>query len=117
MNERPHAVALPSEGERIVEVLGRVRVDREHELVAQVDPAFIAWLGQLVGLELDARALLDEQTLEHVLDRLCRAEHALDRRSTARLPHDGEIARANLAQSLAVDHELSPWAEERLADD
>src|SRR2546423_4608178 len=97
MNERPHAVAVPPKGERVVEVLGRVRVDREHELFAEVDPAFVAWLGQLIGLELRARTLLNKQSLEHVLDRLCRTEHALHGRPAARLPDDGKVARASLA--------------------
>ena len=62
------SVGLAAERERVVEVLRRLRVDRERRQLAQVDAAVELGSGSVVRLELDPRALLDEQRLEHVLD-------------------------------------------------
>ena len=49
------------DGQRVVEVLGRVRVDREREPVAQVDPPLGVDLRWIVGLESAQLALFDQQ--------------------------------------------------------
>ena len=110
-----HAVVV--QRERVVEVLRRLGVDRERELVAEVEAALGRRLAQLERLELPALALLDEQPLEHRLDRARPPEHALELRPPAPLAQDGEIAGARLAAATPVQHERHARREVRLAHD
>src|SRR6266545_7307793 len=105
-------------GERVVEVLRRLRVDREREQVTEVD-ALGGNLRRLrVGLELGRpRARVDEQALEHDLDVARLAEDALELRTAAPRPDNGKIAGPGVAESLAVEDERHPRHEVRLADD
>ena len=99
MHPRADPVGLAAERERVVEVLRRLGIDGERRQLAEVDATVEARLGQRVRLELDARAVLDEQRLEHVLDPLRRAEAALDARAPAAGPDDGEIAVPEVADA------------------
>ena len=85
MHPDAQALALGAHRDRVVEVLRRLRVDRERVQVAEVGSALEARLRQVVRLEALAQALLDEQRLEDVLDRLRRADHPLDARPPATL--------------------------------
>ena len=101
----------------IVEVLRRLRVDRERQLAPQIDAPFDRRLGNRVRLELDARAGLDQQRLEHVLDPLRRSDDALHARAALAPGHDGEVARSRLPRPLAVDDHRHAGREVRLADE
>jgi hypothetical protein len=59
--------------------------------------------------------LLDQQALEHDLDRARRPKHALDPRAATALPHDGEVTRA--AVRPAVEQQGRAGREIRLADE
>ena len=85
--------------------------------LAQVDAAFEARLGRLVRLEGSRSAALDEQPLEHGLDRARRAEHTLEPRAPASGAHDGKVAGPRVAEPVPVERERRPGREERLADD
>ena len=102
--------AVVVERQRVVEVLRRLRVDRERELVSKVDAALGRRLAQLERLEPLALAFLDEQAFEHRLDRARLAEDALELRPPAPLAQDGEIAGARLAAAALVQHERHPRA-------
>jgi hypothetical protein len=102
--------------QRIVEVLGRLWVDRERKLVAEIDPALEGRRRGVVGLEPLPGPGLDQQRLEHVLDPLRGAKHALDTRPATPAGDDGEIARARVARALAVDDDRNSGREVRLAD-
>ena len=118
MHPRAEPVAVGPHGDGVVEVLCGLRVDREGGQVAQVDAAVEARLGQLVRLELGARAVLDEEPLEHGLDRLRGPEHALDARAAATGDAcDHEVAGARVAHAVPVEDDRRPRREERLADD
>ena len=71
--------ALVVDRERVVEVLGGLGVDRERRQLAEVDAAVERDARRRVRLEVLARAGLDEQRLEHVLDPVGRAEHRAPR--------------------------------------
>ena len=109
--------ALAVDRERVVEVLRRLGIDRQRRQLAQVDASVERRLGRRVRLELLARALLAEQALEHVLDVLRGAEHALDARAPAQAPRDDEVAGVDVAEPLAVEQERRVRREVRLADD
>ena len=117
MHPHPDPGTLPPGRDRVVEVLRRLGVDRERELVAEVDPPLEARLGRLVGLEVPAEALLDEQPFQDGLDRAGRAEHALEPRAPPALAHHDEVAWTGVAETVAIERERQPGREERLADD
>ena len=71
----------------------------------------------LVRLERLAQPLLGEQPLEHGLDVVRLAEHAVDARAAASGADDGEVARPHVAGLLAVEDERSRRLEVRLADE
>ena len=87
-----HVRAVLGDRERVVEVLGGLRVDRERELIAQVDAALGADRRGIVGLEAAELALLHQQALEHDFDPGGRPEHALDPRSPTAFVHHGKVA-------------------------
>jgi hypothetical protein len=60
---------------------------------------------------------LHQQRLEHVLDPLRRAKHALHTGTPAPAGDDCEIPRSRVAHTLAVDHDRNAGREVRLADD
>ncbi len=111
-----NAVRLAPERERVVEVLRRVGVDRVREEVAQIDTVVQLRRGCVVGLERDARALLDQQRLEHVLDPRRRPERSLDPRPPAAGAHERELAGSDTAASLRLEHDRHARREVRLAD-
>src|SRR6266851_444339 len=113
----PEAIALLLNRDRVVEVLRGLGVDRESELVAQVDPVGQIGIWRVVGLELGARAGVHEQSLEDDLDVLRLAELALDSRASAAGADDNEISRADVAAPLAVDRDRNIGDEVRLADE
>ncbi len=110
-----HERAVLLDGQRVVEVLGRVGVDREREPIAQVDPTFRVDRRWIVGLEAAQLPLLDQQPFQHDLDRARRPKHALDPRATAALAHDGQVARPALG--AAVEQQRRARHEIRLADE
>jgi hypothetical protein len=69
-----------------------------------------------VRLESAARAPLDQQRLEHVLDPLRRPDQALDARAPATAGDDRKIARACFARAFAVNDDRDAGVEVRLAD-
>src|SRR6185503_6217708 len=89
---RAQPVALCAEGERVVEVLRGLRVDREGDELAEVDAALDARLGRIVRLERSAQPALNEQALEHRLDPVGRPEHLLQAGTAAAGADDGEVA-------------------------
>ena len=115
----PPAEAVPFllHGDRIVEVLRGLGVDREAELVAQIDAVGQIGLGRLVGLELRAHSRVHEQAFEHDLDVLRLAELALDARTAAAGADDDEVAGADVAAALPVDRDRNVRDEVRLADE
>ena len=104
-------------GDRIVEVLRGLGVDREAELLSQVDAAGQIGLGRLVGLELRAHAGVHEQTFEHDLDVLRLAELALDTRAAAAGADDDEVSGTDVAAAFPVDRDRNVRDEVRLADE
>jgi hypothetical protein len=78
--------------ERVVEVLGCLRVDRERELLAEVYSAVDRDRRRVVGLEAAELAFLHQQALEHCFDPVCTAENAFDASSSATLADQGEVA-------------------------
>ena len=112
-----HVGAVLGDRERVVEVLGGLRVDGEGELIAQVDAAFGADRRRIVGLEAAELALLHQQPLEDDFDPGGRPEHALDPRPTTAFVHHGEIAWLHLPRPLAIEHDRSTRREIRLADE
>ena len=116
MHPPAKAVTLRLHGDRVVEVLSGLRVDREAELVAQVDAVTEIGLRCLVRLEVGANSRVDEQPFEHDLDVLCLAELALEPRAAATGAHDDQVAGADVAAALAVDRDRDVRDEVRLAD-
>src|SRR5581483_10032258 len=110
-------VGLAPERERVVEILRGLGIDRERGQPAQVDATVERGRRGVVRLEVDARAALDEQPLEDVLDPRRRAEHALDLRAAAPGADDRELARAEVVPPLRVEDEGNPGREVRLAHD
>jgi hypothetical protein len=117
VHPRANAVRLAAERERVVEVLGGLRVDRVGGEVPEVDPAVERRLGRRVRLELLARALLDEQRLEHVLDPTRGAQRALDAGAAPAGAHDREVAGAEVAEPPRLEHDRHARREVRLAYD
>ena len=113
----PHAVAFAADGDRVVEVLGRLRVDRERGQIPEVDAPFHVGTRRVVGLELAAGARLDQQAFEHGADVGRLAEDPLEARAAAPGAHDGEVARVGVAEAVPVDRDRQPRREIRLADD
>ncbi len=111
MDER----AILLDGQRVVEVLRRLRVDCEREPLAEVDPALQIERRRLEGLEPTQLALFDQQPLEHDLDPARVAEHALDARPPAAFADDRQLPR--LAGRPAVERERRAGHEVRLADE
>src|SRR5262245_66240129 len=111
------AVPLPLDVDGVVEVLCGLGVDREAELVAQVDPTGGVGLRCLVRLEVGASLGMDEQPFEDDLDVLRRAEISLDPRPPFAAACDDEIAGTNLGPVPAVERERNTWDEVRLADE
>jgi hypothetical protein len=71
-----------------------------------------------VRLEGQASALLDQQALEHGLDRVGAAEDALEPRPAAAVGSDDrQIAGTRLVAALLVQQDRRPGREVRLADD
>jgi hypothetical protein len=108
---------LPPDGDGVVEVLGRLRVDREREQVAEVDASLRVEWRRRERLDGASLASLDEQAVEHRLDRLRPAEDALQARAPTRGRHDRQVARAGVAEAFAVDDDRDARGEEGLADD
>src|SRR5205085_11917929 len=111
------ALRLAANRERVVEVLRRLRVDREGEEVAQVDASLGGRLGRVVRLGRHAEALLGEEPVERRVDRARRPENALESRPAPAAPDDGEIPWASVAESFPVEDERGAGREERLPDD
>ena len=86
-------------------------------VLAQVDPPLGARVGHREGLELDAGALVDEQRFQHVLDPLRAPEPALDARPAPPRAHDGQVAGADVAEPLVIEHERDAGREVRFAHD
>src|SRR4029453_17872214 len=111
------AVALFLHEDRVVEVLRRLRIDREAELVAEVDAVLECRRGRVVRLELDTRAGVDQQPLEHGADVTGLPERALQLRPAPADPHHDEIAGPDVTRTLTVDLNRNLRDEERLADE
>src|SRR5205823_12298638 len=109
--------AVPLQRQRVVEVLGRLRVDRERKLTAEIHPPFERRRGGVMRLEPLSRAGIEEQGLEYVLDPLGRAQHPLHACAPAPAGHDGEIAGPRVPRALAVDHDWHAGGEIWLADE
>jgi hypothetical protein len=112
-----HVRPVLGDRERIVEVLGGLRVDRERELIAQVDAAFRADGRRIVGLEAAQLALLDEQAFEDGLNLVRRAEDTLDACPAAALADEGEVARLRVSSALAVEEQRRARNEVGLPDE
>jgi hypothetical protein len=111
------ATVLPCDRDRVVEVLRRVRVDREGGQVAEVDPPLRCRLGQVDRLQRHPRPALDQQPFEHCLDPARRPEHAFDLRPPATARDHGQVTTIGAVQRLAVEDDRRPRREVRLADD
>ncbi len=117
MHPGTDSVRLLAERQRIVEVLGGVRVDGVREQLPQVDAALERGLGSFVRFEALPRARLDEQSFENVFDPGRRPDHLLDvGAATARANH-GEVAGGDVADPLRLDRERHAGREVRLTDD
>ena len=113
-----HAVPLPLKGQRVVEVLGALGVDRECEEVPQVDPVRLVVRGERRQRRMrGAEALVPEEALEHRLDPARRAENLLDLRAAPSQPDDDEVADRCLPRALAVDGHRDAAVEVRVADE
>jgi hypothetical protein len=112
-----HERAVLGDRERVVEVLGGLRVDRERELIAQVDAAFRADRRRIVGLEPAQLAFLHEQAREDDLDPVGRPQNALDPRPPTAFAHERKVARLRFAASLAIEQQRRPGDEVRVADE
>jgi hypothetical protein len=112
------AALLAPEAERVVEVLGLLRVDREGVEPPQVDP-----VGLIVRRERRKRrmgvahALVPEQALEHRLDPARGPEHVLDLRAAAARAHDHEVSGPRVARALAVEDNRDAAFEVGVADE
>ena len=113
MDEHPVVV----QGQGVVEVLRRLRVDRERELAAQVDAPFLRERRRIVGLEAGQLALLHQQRLEHRLDPVSPPEHALQPRPATAGADEREVAGPRLAAAALVEHDGHAGREVRLADE
>ncbi|MGE5435241.1 MAG: hypothetical protein ACM3S3_10700 [Candidatus Doudnabacteria bacterium] len=69
-----------------------------------------------MGLEPLPRTGFHQQRLEHVLDPLRGADHALDARPSTPAGDDREIARPRFTRALAVDDDRNSRREVRLTD-
>ena len=117
MHPRAEAAVLLLDGDRVVEVLRGLGIDREAELVAQVDAVGHVRLRCFVGLELAMGPGMDEQPLEHGLDVRGLAELALDARAPTAGANDDQVAGTDVTAPLAVDLDGDVRDEERLADE
>ena len=117
MDPPAEAACLLLHGDRVVEVLRGLRVDREAELIAQVDAVGQVGLGRLVGLEARADARVHEQSFEDDLDVFRVAELALEPRAAPAGAHDDQVAGADVAAPLPVDRDRDVRDEVRLADE
>ena len=117
MDPPAEAAAFLLHGDRVVEVLRGLRVDREAELIAQVDAVGQIGLGRLVGLEARADARVHEQSFEDDLDVFRLAELALEPRAASAGAHDDQVAGADVAAALPVDRDRDVRDEVRLADE
>ena len=111
------AFVLLADGDRVVEVLRRLGIDRERRQLAEVNAAFERRLRCVVRLELGPRFAVDEQAFENRFDVVSFSEHSFEPRPAATGSNDREITAPGLAQSLAVEDERDPGHEVRLADD
>ena len=109
---------LAAERERVVEVLRGLRVDRERRSARGGRRGRRGSArGASCGSNSTARAVLDEQRLEHVLDPPRRPEPALDPRAAAAGADDREVAGLEVADPLRLEHDRHAGREVRLADD
>jgi len=108
--------ALVVDRERVVEVLRRLRVDRERRQLAQIDAPVERHVRRRIRLELLTSPCLDEERLEHVLDPIGGTERPLDTCAAARTSRDDEIAGSGV-EPFAIEHQRRARSEERLADD
>ena len=116
VDPRPITASLSLDGDRVVEVLCRLRIDRERQQLTQVDA--LSGLRRVgVRLELGARAGVHEQSFEDDLNVLRLAEHALELRAPTAGTDDSEVAGTGIAETLAVEHERNARHEVRLAHD
>ena len=93
-------VTFAPHGDRVVEVLRGIRVDRERRQLAEVRAPFEARLGDLVRLEPFAEPLLDEERLHHVLDPIRGADDAAHPCPAAPFRDVDEVAGPRIAQPL-----------------
>jgi hypothetical protein len=113
----PDPVRLAPKGERVVEVLRGVGIDRDRGQVAQVGAALAAVAWKLVRLELRARPVLGEQRLENVLDPSSAAERPFDPGAPAALRNEREVAIVDIVEALRIEDDRDTRREVRLADD
>ena len=111
------AVSLAADRDRVVEVLGRVGVDRETDLLAEVDAAVEARGRRVVRLEVRPRPLLLEQRLEDVREPVCRPERLLEPGAPSPRGDDGKVAGPDVAEPALVQRERHAGREVRLADE
>ena len=106
MDVRAQAVALADDGDRVVEVLRRLGIDRDRRQLAEVRAAFEARRGRLGdGLVRAVLSPLVEQSLEHGVDVIRGSEDALHTSAAAARADDGEIAGPGVAETVAIDDE------------
>jgi hypothetical protein len=117
VHPRAKAVALAPDGDRVIEVLRGLRVDRERELLPEVDSALEAGRRRIVRLVLGPDALMLEQRLEDVLDPLGGPERLLEAGATPPGGDDRQVAWTDVAESPLVQRDRDAGSEERLADD
>ena len=117
MHPGADAVSFPFDRDRVVEVLGRVGVDREGGQAAQVGAPVEARFAQLERLERRSRSPFGQEPLEHGFDPIGRPEHALHLRPSSAAGDDREVAALGAVQRLAVEDDRRTGEEVRLADD
>ena len=110
-------MALLPHRDGVVEVLCRLGVDRETELVSKVDAVARAGIGIAVGLEVGPSAGVNKQSLEDDPDVVRLAQHALYARAAAPNADDGEVAGSNISGAAAVDSHAGARDEVRLAEE
>ena len=117
VDPRAQTAVILTDGDRVVEVLRGLRVDRERRQAAQVDAALERRLGRAVRLEVRAGAAVDKQPFEDGLDVLRSPQRPFDTRTPAAGERDDEIPRADVTEPFPVQDERDACDEVRLADD
>ncbi len=120
-----NAVAVRLDADRVVEVPGRRRIDRDRLELEQVvaSPVLLALLGRAAGLAqrrlrpARGEPALEQQCAQDVPDVIGRAQALDDPSAAAGVLDDDELARLDGQTGAAPERELLALVEERLRDE